>query len=91
MGIHKLLITLKKIRISKNISDFKGQTLGIDISCWIHQSFFCFKKLKLTGKVSEDLKTIHSSNIFLYFIKARIKLVTKYCEVIVVFDGINLF
>jgi hypothetical protein len=101
MGIFNLLITLKEISKSKNISFFKGFSiltkglkLGVDIFCWIHQSISCLKSLKVSGilcfkqgSLVTDIERFQNSSCFLYFIEARLQMLLAHSiEPLFVFD-----
>eukprot|EP01084_Bolivina_argentea_P102629 183842_1 len=82
MGIEKLLQELKPITKYAKLHEFRGQTCGVDASCWLHRaSFNCALRL-VTGE---------STTKYLQFTLNCIKLL-KYFNItpIIVFDGAHL-
>jgi exonuclease-1 len=48
MGISGLLPALKDVQVTRHISAYRGQTLGIDAYVWLHRGAYgCAQKLVL--------------------------------------------
>ena len=50
MGISGLLPALKKIQVSKHLSEFAGQTLAVDAYVWLHKGVYACAGQLATGK-----------------------------------------
>lgn len=82
MGISGLLQFLKEYRVKTNISDFKGQTVAVDGSCWIHQSAY-------HAEFEEGVES--STQKILNFISKKIRMLQEYkITPIIVFDGSSI-
>ena len=54
MGIKGLLGLLRGIEIKSNISQFRGSTLGLDVSCLLYKGAYrCAEKLCLLVQTTE--------------------------------------
>ena len=82
MGIQGLLPLLKDIETEANLSDFSGQTVGVDVSCWLHKGAFACAMDLAMGKKTE---------VYINFVMKRIELMLALKVIpFVVFDGAPL-
>lgn len=51
MGIKNLLPSLRQISKQKNVSEYSGQTAGIDALCWMHQGAHKYAKDLVNSKM----------------------------------------
>jgi exonuclease-1 len=82
MGISGLLQFLKEFRKEVDLADWKGETIAVDASCWIHQgAYHADFSEGLEGVV---LKIVH-------YITKRLRMLELYqINTIIVFDGESL-
>ena len=82
MGIQGLLPFLKNASRNTNVSEFKGQTIAIDVYCWLHKGAFgCAEKL-VKGQKTDGYIT--------YVMKYIDLLLFHGIKPVLVFDGRNL-
>lgn len=79
MGIQGLLPLLKDIQVKTSMSNFKGQTVGIDAYCWLHKGAYgCAKDLVL-GKPTK---------VYIHYVVRRLNmLINNGVTPIMIFDG----
>jgi len=89
MGVLNLFSFMNNTKKKTNLKNFKGATLGIDISCWLHASLYSLKRVELKYEnIFEDLELLNSSDCFLDFIKNKLKIFEEnQINCVVVFDG----
>mmetsp|Transcript_6117 Transcript_6117/g.10577 ORF Transcript_6117/g.10577 Transcript_6117/m.10577 type:complete len:746 (+) Transcript_6117:49-2286(+) len=82
MGIQGLLKFLRPLQRQRNISEFRGQTVGVDAMCWMHKgAYSCALEL---------VKGIDTDRFIKYFI-GQVE-VLRYFDVkpVIVFDGARM-
>ena len=79
MGIQGLLPLLKDIQVKTSISNFKGQTAGIDAYCWLHKG---------TYGCATDLVMGKPTRVYVNYVMKRVKMLINFgVTPILVFDG----
>eukprot|EP01135_Chromosphaera_perkinsii_P005329 Nk52_evm10s343 gene=Nk52_evmTU10s343 len=82
MGIQGLLPMLKSIEDRTTIAEFAGQTVGIDVSCWLHKGAFA---------CALDLAMGNPTEVYINYVFKRIALLqANRVKPFVVFDGAHL-
>lgn len=82
MGIQGLLPLLKDIQVKTSILNFKGQTVGIDVYCWLHKGAYSCAQDLIMGKPTRAY--VH------YVMKRVMMLISHNITPILVFDGGHL-
>lgn len=82
MGITGLLPLLKDIQVKTSISQFKGQTVGIDAYCWLHKGTYGCAMDLVMGK--------HTRGYVAYVMKRVRMLINFGVTPLLVFDGGHL-
>ncbi|XP_057305844.1 exonuclease 1-like isoform X2 [Hydractinia symbiolongicarpus] len=79
MGIQGLLPLLKDIQVKTSMSNFKGQTVGIDAYCWLHKGAYGCAK---------DLVLGQPTKVYIHYVVRRLNmLINNGVTPIMVFDG----
>ena len=82
MGIQGLLPLLKDIQVKTHMSNFKGQTVGIDVYCWLHKGAY---------SCAMDIALGKSTKAYVYYCMRRVEmLIANDVTPIMVFDGGHL-
>ena len=82
MGITGLLPLLKDIQVKTNVSNFKGQTVGIDAYCWLHKGAFA---------CAQDLIMKKPTRVYVAYVMKRVRmLINAGVTPLLVFDGGHL-
>ncbi|EDO31577.1 predicted protein, partial [Nematostella vectensis] len=82
MGIQGLLPLLKPIHRSVNISEFKGQTVGVDAYCWLHKGAYGCAMDLVEGK---------KTTVYINYVLKRINMMLFHdVKPVLVFDGAYL-
>eukprot|EP00111_Clytia_hemisphaerica_P004690 TCONS_00013473-protein len=82
MGITGLLPLLKDIQVKTNVSNFKGQTAGIDAYCWLHKG---------TYGCAQDLIMKKPTRAYVSYVMKRVRmLINAGVTPLLVFDGGHL-
>ena len=82
MGIAGLLPFLKNASRPAHVSEFKGQTIGIDVYVWLHKGAFSCAEQLVMGKKTDGY--------ILYVMKFVNLLLFHGIKPVLVFDGRNL-
>lgn len=82
MGINSLLLNLRSITSKKHISDYSGQTAGIDGYSWLHKALYSYN-------IKEDMQN-NLMKFVRYFSKRIAALIKHKVTPLVVFDGDKL-
>lgn len=79
MGITGLLPLLKDIQVKTSLSNFKGQTVGIDAYCWLHKGTYC---------CAQDLMMGKPTRAYVHYVMKRVRLLINFGVIpLLVFDG----
>ena len=79
MGIEGLLKVFSSVQTKHNISEYKGQTIGVDTYCWIH---------KAISVKSHEIMAKNDVSLFIPHVLSQIKILLFHnIKPIMIFDG----
>lgn len=91
MGIKNLLPSLKQISKQRNVSEYSGQTAGVDALCWMHQGAHKYAKDLVNSKMLKGFCNYTSMEKLINYCMGKLRVLQMNgVKCILVFDGARL-